>query len=521
MDRTAPQLSLTWPSSAAVVSGSVEVRGEASDDQEVSAVEVQVDKGSFEPASGTTEWSYLWDTSSVSEGFHTLTVRVTDSGGNLALTAVLVNVSQPRPELPIGMSLAFPLSGGVVGDTLRASASFTNTSTQAVTLPRLLLTARPPGSTLSEGPVVDFEPVLGPQTLGPGETVQLEAFARTRMLDPVGIWQVLPSYEDDTHTAHFGPVQAIPMRRQVRLGAATNQGPLFNPNEPLYQQTFLAWFDSLTPEYEMKIAQLQPKEGQFEFANADRLVAFAEQNGKTVRGHTLIWGNSLPSWLTSKTWTREELIQVLETYVTTVVGHYRGRIPEWDVVNEAIDDNGAMRSNLWMDTIGPEYIALAFKAAHQADPAARLFYNDFSAEKPNAKAAAIYDMAVALKAQGIPIDGIGMQAHVSPNYYPTQQELETVIARLESAGLEAELTEVTVNLSKVSDMPESERLALQAKIYQGMVAACQAHRACTRVTTWGLTDKYNSMGSQSAPLLFDIQYQPKPALGVVRSILGR
>ncbi|WP_224247842.1 endo-1,4-beta-xylanase [Hyalangium gracile] len=521
VDRTAPELSLTAPAASAQVGGTVDVRGLASDDQAVSLVEVQVDQGRFEPATGTTDWSYRWDTSTVSDGFHTLTVRATDSGGNLALAARTFVVSNARPERPIAMTLTFPMRDGVIGDTLRASATFTNTSTRVVQVPRLVLTARPPGASLPDGPAVDFEPVLGPLTLVPGQEVRLDAFARTRPLDPVGIWQVFPSYEDETRTVHIGPVQAIPLRRQVRLGAATNQGRLFDVNEPLYQQTFLAHFDSMTPEYEMKIAQLQPRFGEFEFANADRLVAFAEQHGKELRGHTLIWGNSLPAWLTGRTWTREELIEVLETYVATVVGRYRGRIPEWDVVNEAIDDQGRLRANLWRDTIGPEYIALAFRAAHRADPSARLFYNDFSAEKPNAKAAAIYELAVSLKAQGVPIDGIGMQAHVSPNYYPTQAELESVIARLEGAGLRADLTEMTVNLSQVSDMPEAEQLELQARIYKGMVAACQARRACTRVTAWGVTDKYNSLGSGSAPLLFDTRYAPKPALTVIRTILGR
>lgn len=521
VDRTAPWAFIRVPAEDSSVSGAVEVRGEASDDVEVASVEVQIDQGAFQPAAGTTAWSYLWDTSGLSDGDHTLTVRATDSSGNVGLAALRALVDNAGADLPLRMTLVVSMNDGVIGDTLRASATFTNTGTSPVQLSRLFLTARLPGGPISEGPALDFEPALGPQTLAPGESVRLDAFRRTLPFDPIGPWQVFPAYDDAENVRHYGPIQAVPLRRQVRLGAATNQGHLFDAGEPKYQQTFLAYFDSMTPEFELKIAQLQPTRGQFEFTSADRLMDFAEANGKQLRGHTLIWGNSLPSWLTGRSWTREELIEVLETYVSTVVGHFRGRIPEWDVVNEAIDDNGALRSNLWMDTIGPEYVALAFQAAHRADPSAKLFYNDFSAERPNAKSAAIYNMAVALKEQGVPIDGIGMQAHVSPNYYPTQAALESVISRLEGAGLESELTEVTVNMANVSGLTDEEKLALQTEIYQGMVAACQAHLGCTRVTTWGVTDKYTSMGSASVPLLFDTQYEPKPALGVVRSVLGR
>jgi GH35 family endo-1,4-beta-xylanase len=521
LDSTAPFVSILAPTYSAQVRGTLGVVGTASDDVAVATVEVQVDQGAFVPASGTTEWSYLWDTAPLSDGLHALTVRVTDTSGNVGLTSVPVEVhnsNEGTPVPPVAMALTVAPNGGVIGDMLRASATFTNPGPQPLTLPRLRLTALAPGGSPTS---VDFQPSLGPVTLAPGETVTLEALGRPKATAPVGEWQVLPSYEDAAGLTHFGPAKRVPLQRRVRLGAATHQKRLFDAAEPLYQQTFLAHFDSLTPEYEMKIAQLQPAQGQFDFALADQLVAFAEAHGKQVRGHTLIWGNSLPAWLTGRTWTREELIQVLETHIATVVGRYRGRITEWDVVNEAFLDDGSWRPNLWLTTIGTEYIALAFQAAHRADPSAKLFYNDYNAERLNAKSNAIHTLATSLQAQGVPIDGIGMQAHVTPNYYPTQAQLEAVLTRLEQAGLEGQLTELDVSLAKLTDTPDAEKFELQAQIYQGLAAACQARPGCTRVTTWGITDKYTYLGSAAVPLLFDTQYAPKRAMEVTRRVLGR
>jgi GH35 family endo-1,4-beta-xylanase len=521
LDSTAPFVSILAPSYSARVSGTLGVVGTASDDVAVASVEVQVNADAFALATGTTAWSYLWDTSPLSDGVHALTVRVTDTSGNVGLTTVSVEVSNATPEGPrpsVGMALTVAPNGGVLGDMLRASATFTNPGPQPLTLPRLRLSALAPAGAPTG---VTFAPTLGPVTLAPGETVTLEALGRPLPTAPAGEWQVLPQYEDAQGLTHFGPAQRVPLRRQVRLGAATHQRRLFDAAEPAYQQTFLSNFDSLTPEYEMKIAQLQPAQGQFDFALADQIVAFAEANGKQVRGHTLIWGNSLPGWLTGRTWTREELIPVLETHIATVVGRYRGRIPEWDVVNEAFLDDGSWRPNLWLTTIGTEYIALAFQAAHRADPSAKLFYNDYNVERINAKSTAAFNLARSLQDQGVPIHGIGMQSHVTPNYYPTQAQLEAVLSRLEQAGLEGQLTELDVSLARLTDTPDAEKFELQAQIYQGMVAACQARPGCTRVTTWGLTDKYTYLGTSAAPLLFDTQYAPKRAMSVTRQVLGR
>ena len=313
----------------------------------------------------------------------------------------------------------------------------------------------------------------------------------------------------------------MPLRRQVRLGAATNQGHLFDSGEPKYQQTFLANFDSMTPEFELKIAQLQPTQGQFEFTNADRLVDFAEANGKQLRGHTLIWGNSLPAGSPGRSWTREELIEVLETYVSTVVGHFRGRIPEWDVVNEAIDDkarcaapvDGHDRARVCGAGLpggpprGPVRQALLQRL--QRGAAQREVRRHLQTWPSRSRSRESPSMASACRRTS-------RRTTTRP-----RPALESVIARLEGSGLESELTEVTVNMANVSGLTDEEKLALQTEIYQGMVAACQAHLGCTRVTTWGVTDKYTSMGSASVPLLLDTQYEPKPALGVVRSVLGR
>ena len=198
------------------------------------------------------------------------------------------------------------------------------------------------------------------------------------------------------------------------LGAAVNWARLQAPGP--YQRLFLAHFHALTPENEFKMEALSPAPGRLDFSQADAIMRWADVHGIPVHGHTLVWAQQLPGWLTSRTWSRAELRDVLRWYVTCVVRHFRGRVATWDVVNEPLADDGSLRPNVWRRVLGPAYLALALRWAHAADPAARLLVNDYGIERSGPKADGMARLLRALRAARVPVDGVGLQSHLTTSW---------------------------------------------------------------------------------------------------------
>jgi endo-1,4-beta-xylanase len=237
-----------------------------------------------------------------------------------------------------------------------------------------------------------------------------------------------------------------------------------------------------------------------------------------VRGHTLVFHNQLASWLTSGTWTKDEAKALLVDHITKVVGHYRGRVAEWDVVNEVLGDNGALRSGFWLDRIGPEYIELAFRTARAADPTVGLYYNDYNIEGINAKSDSAYAFVRDLIARGVPITGVGFESHFQVGGIPSS--IGANITRFAALGLKVHITELDVRLQLPST---TSQLATQAQNYKDVVDACVKNTACDAVVFWGFTDRESWIPSTFAgwgdALLLDSNYQPKPAFSSVQSSL--
>lgn len=270
----------------------------------------------------------------------------------------------------------------------------------------------------------------------------------------------------------------------------------------------------------MKIVELQPERDRFEFATADALVTFAEERGQQVHGHTLTWclDAALPAWIRNGSWTRTELLAVMQKHIATVMGHYRGRVPSWDVVNEALADDGAPRDCLWQRVIGDDWVEQAFRFARQADPDARLFYNEIRGELPYAKFNGLLALAQDFRRRGVPLDGVGLQLHLVPPPAPVQGDLEETIRRLGELGLDVHISELDVPIWYLGRGLET-KFARQADIYRTVAMACQAQPACFRITTWGFTDLYTWRGPTSLPLPFDTEYRPKPAWGALQEVL--
>ena len=306
-------------------------------------------------------------------------------------------------------------------------------------------------------------------------------------------------------TAGAAPKAHVPL-----LGAAVNL-PFLESGDVRYAATLRSVYRSVTPETEMKMDTVQPERGRFDFAPADRIVAFAQANGMRVRGHTLVWGKQLPRWLEEGTWSAAELRQILVDQIQTEVGHFRGSVRQWDVVNEPIadDGSGSFEPNLWYRVLGPDYIATALRAAHRANPSAKLFINEFNTERNGAKVNALYRLVKRLRAQRVPLNGIGFEAHVRLDWHPSTQELTKILRRFTRLGLRVEVTELDVPLGEGA--PLDQQLAAQAQVYAQIAAACQQVAACDGITTWGFTDASTWLGTDQRPLPFDTDYRPKPA----------
>ncbi|MBN1285847.1 MAG: endo-1,4-beta-xylanase [Anaerolineae bacterium] len=290
--------------------------------------------------------------------------------------------------------------------------------------------------------------------------------------------------------------------------------------EPQYAETLAREFNMLVAENHMKMKFTQPRRGEFEFTAADAVVVFAQANDMAVRGHTLVWHLAVPGWVTERELSRGEAIDILHTHIDAVVRHFKGKVMAWDVMNEAIDhdDPTRLRETIWYRAIGPDYLDMIFRRAHEADPDALLFYNDYEAEGMNAKSDAVYELMKDLLARGVPLHGVGLQMHISvedfgPDKPLNAQTLAANIERLGALGLQVHVTEMDVRTPN-EHAPEAR--ARRTEIYREVFEVCLAQEACTAFLTWGFTDKYTWVPKffeipDAAPLLFDADYQPKPA----------
>lgn len=298
------------------------------------------------------------------------------------------------------------------------------------------------------------------------------------------------------------------------------------PNDRVYRHLLGREFSSVSPENQMKWEFIHPERDTYRFGPADAIVRFARQHHQVVRGHTLLWHNQNPSWLTEGDFTAPELRQILRDHVFTVVGHYRGRIQQWDVANEVLDDSGQLRTtdNLWLRELGPGIIADVFRWAHRADPHAQLFFNDYGVEGINAKSDGYLALISDLLADGVPVDGFSVQGHLSTRYgFP--DDLAANLQRFADLGLETGVTEVDVRMDLPGGAePTDAQLAQQADYYQRMLDGCLAVDTCRSFTVWGFTDKYSWVPvffpDEGAATIMTGDFERKPAYYALRSTLA-
>ena len=300
-----------------------------------------------------------------------------------------------------------------------------------------------------------------------------------------------------------------PAAQSLFLGSAARADRLNADAD--YSDNLAKEFNGLVPENELKWEVIHPQPHTYNFGPADALIDFAAAHKMSVRGVPLLWDAQNPAWLTTGTFSRTALSNILADHINTVVGRYRGRIAQWDVVNEPFSETGSLKPTLWRRGLGFAYMDQAFTLARGADPAARLFLNEFNIELPGAKADAVLAAVQSMRQRGVPIDGVGFEMHANTTA-PTAQQLAAQMARYAAIGVQVAITELDVTLPAT---PSADELKEQARVYREVLAVCRAATNCKTFVMWGFTDKYSWIpdllpGWGSATIM-DAAFGHKPA----------
>ena len=329
------------------------------------------------------------------------------------------------------------------------------------------------------------------------------------------------------------------------VGAALNAAQ-FSGGNAAEAALVQAQFDTISPENVLKWESIHPKPDQYAFKAADQYFEFGQKNGMFIVGHTLVWHSQTPKWVfqddKGNPVDRDTLLRRMSNHISTVVGRYQGKIGGWDVVNEALNEDGTLRESPWKKIIGEDYLLKAYQFAHEADPQAALYYNDYSLENAPKREGAIA-LIKKLQAQGVHIAGVGLQGHYGMDW-PTPAQLDETIAAFAPLGVKVMITELDLNMLPAATQSQaaevSMNFALRAGLNpytNGLPAAVQQqlaqryadlfavlvkhHDVVSRVTFWGVTDgdswlnNWPVKGRTAYPLLFDRNCQPKPAFNAV------
>ncbi|KAI0375983.1 endo-beta-1,4-glucanase [Pilatotrama ljubarskyi] len=311
-------------------------------------------------------------------------------------------------------------------------------------------------------------------------------------------------------TTRSGPNDEASAAGKLYFGTATDN---VEWNDTAYLDILddIHMFGQITPRKAMKWVETEPERGVYTFAQGDETVQFAKSSGKILRGHNCVWYNSLPDWVTDTTWTASELTEVVQEHCFNIVHRWRGKMYSWDVINEPFNDDGTWRETLWYKTLDATYIPLALRAARAADPRTKLYINEYNITGTGPKATSMKKLVRDLKRAGVPLDGVGIQAHEAVGEVPTdiRRNLEEFVA----LGVEVAITELDVRFSTLP--PDEAGIKQQRKDYETIIAACAEVKGCVGVTVWDFTDKYSwipgTFPGEGDASPWDENLQKKPA----------
>ena len=332
-----------------------------------------------------------------------------------------------------------------------------------------------------------------------------------------------PGDPEDGGGEELEGLRAAAARAGKLIGTAVDARALDTDAE--YAAVLAREFDYVTPENATKWEPLEPRTDDYSWEDADAIIGFAEEHDQQVKGHTFVWHRQVPNWVNASL-SAQELSDALKEHIETTLERYRGRVRAWDVVNEAVDvaSPSGYTESVFYNTLGPTYIEEAFRWARAADPDVLLFYNEVGIERMGPKSDFTYDLMKDLLERGVPIDGIGLQSHVSTHRYPSADDLRANIRRFADLGLSVNISEADARTVLMPGDRES-RWHAQQLAFQQIVGVCATEPACEAITLWGFTDKFTWINDDSPepddPLVFDRDYVAKPAYeGVLAGLAG-
>ncbi|MFN2110570.1 MAG: endo-1,4-beta-xylanase [Anaerolineae bacterium] len=330
-------------------------------------------------------------------------------------------------------------------------------------------------------------------------------------------WDCPEQIDAGDYTPIDPPLRDLADARGIYIGGAVE--PQHINCDPTYAEVLGREFNILVSENAFKLWAIHPTEDQYAFQGTDAIVEFAEAHGMKVRGHTLLWYRYMPDWIENATFTPEQWDEVIHDHIATVVGRYKGRVAYWDVLNEAVSDSvrQVLRQTNWSDGLGPDFVDKVFIWAHEADPDALLFYNDYGAEGLGRKSDRVYDLVKDMLERDVPIHGVGLQLHLAIGEAPKLENVQRNIERLGELGLQVHITELDIRLP---DDASDALFQTQAEMYRDYLEVCLAAENCTAFVMWGFTDRYSWIPSFKPgfdhALIFDRNYRAKPAYFALR-----
>ncbi len=328
-------------------------------------------------------------------------------------------------------------------------------------------------------------------------------------------------------------LRSIAMKHGLNIGTCVSINALMS--DPEYRTRLAQNFNMVTPENAMKFQFIHPGPNTYAFSDADAIVRFAMANHMKVHAHTLVWGESNPRWLTEGNYTNEQLRNIIHEHIKTVAGHFKGKVTEWDVLNEPLEDDGSLRQTIWAKALGADYPAIVFKWAHEADPKAKLFINEYGADGVtdgdgdiNARAEGLAKLVTKIRAGGGHIDGVGLQMHDKTDDYSKRASIEANMRRFNAMGIEARISEMDVSM----DNSSSANVQKQAEIYREGIQACMNNpKNCHTFSMWGFEDKWSSLQKNNnmySPdeglglgMIFDQNGEARPAYRAIQEVLSK
>ena len=314
------------------------------------------------------------------------------------------------------------------------------------------------------------------------------------------------------------------------IGTILNSEWFNDDIEPEFTEIHKTQFNVVVAENEMKFDATEPRENEFNYTKGDKMVEYAQANGLRVRGHALAWHSQVPGWVNNYSGQKEKLLSVLKNHIDSVVGHWKGKVAEWDVVNEAINDDyiadWRSTNSVWYEGIGAEFLDSAFVWAHAADPDAELCYNDYSLEwglREKSKASFVVEQVKRWKENGIPITCVGTQTHIEISHETTPQNVRALAKALADLGVTLNITELDIGFPLGSaDQLGAADYAKQGHLYRQFMDVFLEEPNMGEFVIWGLTDAHSWLDGQQGKtqgLLYDKQYNPKPAYDSVMASL--